>query len=209
MVCLLSFAGPRFDAELEPDHRYANYIIETFFNWAISGLFILVFSIQLTEYIKFTDVWIRLVDQWSQKRPLYQLSHNHCPTFKNFVCCFLFEWNEVKVSNVRNDATQVTSTAFISAFVLQNLACRVPPCNTNMLKTLVHCRNNFVTEKGTFQDCFASVISSLYYFPIQVSLQQTKFAQQHKYLAKEVQSIKYSLKFSQIQMVRFWQKWSH
>ena len=100
MVCLLSFAGPRFDAKLEPDHRYANNIIETFFNWAISGLFILVFSIQLTEYIKFTDVWIRLVDQWSQKRPLYQLSHNHCPTFKNFVCCFLFEWKEVKVSNV-------------------------------------------------------------------------------------------------------------
>ena len=38
-------------------------------------------SIQLTLNIqyKFADAWIRPADLWDRKRPLYQLSHNHCP----------------------------------------------------------------------------------------------------------------------------------
>jgi len=41
-----------------------------------------VFSIQLTVNIQsnFANDWIWTSDLWSQKRPLYQLSHNHCPT---------------------------------------------------------------------------------------------------------------------------------
>ena len=27
----------------------------------------------------FADDWIRTVDLWNRKRPVYQLSHNHCP----------------------------------------------------------------------------------------------------------------------------------
>ena len=34
--------------------------------------------------IKFADDWIRTTDLWYWKRPLYQLSHNHCPTFRFF-----------------------------------------------------------------------------------------------------------------------------
>ena len=30
--------------------------------------------------INFADDWIRTVDLWCRKRPLYQLSHNHCPS---------------------------------------------------------------------------------------------------------------------------------
>ena len=29
---------------------------------------------------KFAEDWIRTADLWRQKRPLYQLSHNHSPT---------------------------------------------------------------------------------------------------------------------------------
>ena len=29
----------------------------------------------------FADDWIRTVDLWYWKRPLYQLSHNHCPVY--------------------------------------------------------------------------------------------------------------------------------
>ena len=29
--------------------------------------------------INFTNDWIRTVDLWYQKQPLYQLSHNHFP----------------------------------------------------------------------------------------------------------------------------------
>ena len=29
--------------------------------------------------MKFADVWIWTADLWCWKRPLYQLSHNHCP----------------------------------------------------------------------------------------------------------------------------------
>ena len=31
--------------------------------------------------IIFADDWIRTADLWYRKRPLYQLSHNHCPQF--------------------------------------------------------------------------------------------------------------------------------
>ena len=44
-------------------------------------LFIFVFSMQLivNKFKNFADDWIQTVDLWCQKRPLYQLSHNHCP----------------------------------------------------------------------------------------------------------------------------------
>ena len=47
-----------------------------------SFFFIFVFSIQLTVnkcLINSADDWIRTADLWHCKRPLYQLSHNHCP----------------------------------------------------------------------------------------------------------------------------------
>ena len=55
-----------------------------FLKWAILGLFlfIFVFSIQLKINkcsINFADDWSRTADLWYQKRPLYQLSHNHFP----------------------------------------------------------------------------------------------------------------------------------
>ena len=53
-----------------------------------SFFFIFVFSIQLTVNkcsINFADDWIRTADLWYQKRPLYQLSHNHCPVNRLFL----------------------------------------------------------------------------------------------------------------------------
>ena len=47
--------------------------------------FIFVLSIQLTLNIcsiNFADDWIRTADLWYRKRPLYQLSHNHCPAYR-------------------------------------------------------------------------------------------------------------------------------
>ena len=37
--------------------------------------------------IIFADDWIRTVDLWSRKQPLFQLSHNHCPTFDILQLC--------------------------------------------------------------------------------------------------------------------------
>ena len=51
--------------------------------------FIFVFSIQLTvnnAQFNFADDWIQTVDLWCQKRLLYQLSHNHCPTILAAFC---------------------------------------------------------------------------------------------------------------------------
>ena len=45
-----------------------------------SFFFILVFSVQLIENKSAND-WIRTADLWYQKQLLYQLRHNHCPTF--------------------------------------------------------------------------------------------------------------------------------
>ena len=48
--------------------------------WAILSLFFGFLLFQyIWQYVKFADDWIRTVDLWCQKRPLYQLSHNHCP----------------------------------------------------------------------------------------------------------------------------------
>ena len=46
-----------------------------------SFFFIFVFSIQLTinVWFKYADDWIRTEDLYCWKRPLYQLSQNHCP----------------------------------------------------------------------------------------------------------------------------------
>ena len=44
--------------------------------------------------IRFADDWIRTVDLWCRKGPLYQLSHDHCPSFTTLVpvsrSCFSF-----------------------------------------------------------------------------------------------------------------------
>ena len=51
----------------------------------IPGLFFSIFdfSIQLTVNIlyNFADDWIRIVDLWCRKQPLFQMSHNHCPNY--------------------------------------------------------------------------------------------------------------------------------
>ena len=45
----------------------------TFIKWAIPGLFFFIFYKQSCR-------WLDLM--WCRKQPLYQLSHNHCPTNK-------------------------------------------------------------------------------------------------------------------------------
>ena len=45
-------------------------------------LYFRLFNTQLTVNkcsINFADDWIQTADLWYRKRPLYQLSHNHCP----------------------------------------------------------------------------------------------------------------------------------
>ena len=43
-------------------------------------------SWQYVGNIQFANEWIRTADPWCWKRPLYQLSHNHCP---NMILFFL------------------------------------------------------------------------------------------------------------------------
>ena len=35
--------------------------------------------------VNFADDWIRTMDIWCWKQPLYQLSHNHCPEIFYFL----------------------------------------------------------------------------------------------------------------------------
>ena len=51
-------------------------------------------------YLIFAYDWIRTADLWYQKRPLSQLSHNHCPTsFSLFVCvCPSLSHNHLKLA---------------------------------------------------------------------------------------------------------------
>ena len=54
-----------------------------------SFFFIFVFSRQLTINVQYkynSDDWIRTADLWCLKWPLYQLSHNHCPTLMLINC---------------------------------------------------------------------------------------------------------------------------
>ena len=73
-------------------------MISTYFfkKWAIPGLFFFYFGLfntQLTVYkcsmlIIFADDWIRTTDLRYQKPPLYQLSHNHFPSFSLYSVYF-------------------------------------------------------------------------------------------------------------------------
>ena len=47
----------------------------TFINLAHSRLLLIFIH---SRYIKFAEAWIRTANHWCGKRPLYQLSHNHC-----------------------------------------------------------------------------------------------------------------------------------
>ena len=54
-----------------------------------------VFSMQLTEnivYINFADDWIQTADLWCQKRSLNQLSHKHCPVYKQVTLEIIDKW---------------------------------------------------------------------------------------------------------------------
>ena len=59
-------------------------VVYNWSHWAIAILFSLCSSfqcnLQCKSKIKFANDWIRFVDLWHWKRPLYQLSHKHCPT---------------------------------------------------------------------------------------------------------------------------------
>ena len=61
-----------------------------FFNWAYPGLmFSLFWSFQYRWQnignINLANDWIRTADHWCRMRPLYQLSHNHCPKVQKSV----------------------------------------------------------------------------------------------------------------------------
>ena len=62
-----------------------------------SFFFIFDFSIKLIVYINFTDDWIWTANLWCRKRPLYQLRHNHFPSWQ-----ILFWQN----SRLRTDSNQ-------------------------------------------------------------------------------------------------------
>ena len=62
---------------------------QNFFKWTNPGLFFLYFRLFNTFDCKcliyiFADDWIQTTDLWSQKRLLYQLSHNNSPSVRNF-----------------------------------------------------------------------------------------------------------------------------
>ena len=90
---------------------------------AIRGLFyfIFVFSIQFTVNIvqnNFADDWIRTAELWSRKRQLYQLRHNHCPTYLH---CFIVK----KSLSVRPESTEVLGAdAPVQQGSLVSLMCR-------------------------------------------------------------------------------------
>ena len=97
-------------ASLQHQNTSANHFY-SFLKWAIPGLFFFIFvfsnfdtvdSKQMFNII-FADDWIRTADLWNQKRPLYQLSHNHCPpwpcyclnSLDNFECNFYLQSGSV------------------------------------------------------------------------------------------------------------------
>ena len=81
----------------------------------IPGLifFICVFSIQFFAKLIVNNIandWIRTMDLWYWKRPLYQLRHNHCPYQIEFYFDFLY------MSQVYTLQSTLRFTSLIKAF---------------------------------------------------------------------------------------------
>ena len=89
--------------------------------------FILVFSIQLTVNVQnkfLADDWIRTADLWNWKRPLYQLSHYHCPkyclhyaTITKHSNLKLIDRHQFPWLTVSIDLTYVLALVFLIAYV--------------------------------------------------------------------------------------------
>ena len=109
-----------------------------------SFFFIFVFSIQLIVHINFADDWIRITDLWYQKRPLYQLSHNHC---RWTTCCpeqfwcekFLTGDGKLEVEKKKNQILTISlsSRFFRNVSILNTLFVYVP-CEAFMIN---NCKN--------------------------------------------------------------------
>ena len=69
--------------------------------------------------INFADDWIRTADLWYQKQPLYQLSHNHCPSgSKSFsVQKNKFKINREKIENSEKTKVPKTAHKLIEQFI--------------------------------------------------------------------------------------------
>ena len=52
-------------------------------------IFLRQLAILLKGNIKFADFWIQTSDHWCRKKPLYQLSHNHCPILQHIIIHYL------------------------------------------------------------------------------------------------------------------------
>ena len=76
--------------------------------------------------LKFTDDWIQTVDLWRWKRPLYQLSHNHCPALNMVTSWWLYLLLAAESFAGRfSQRLTVTMRAFLSKLYLM-LQCKVP-----------------------------------------------------------------------------------
>ena len=87
--CLI--ARPKHNTRKQTDQsRFHHIIVNTFCfykNCHSRHLYFRLFNAIVR--INFANDWIRTADLWSQKRPLYQLSHNHFPFLKELWRLFL------------------------------------------------------------------------------------------------------------------------
>ena len=53
--------------------------------------------------LNFANDWIQTADLWCLKRPLYQLSYNHCPTLKAKLCSDIINLGVIKLDDFTID----------------------------------------------------------------------------------------------------------
>ena len=82
--------------------------------------------------INFSNVWILTADLWHWKQPLYQLSHNHCPSERKFF------WTKISFAKVFENQWNVAS--YLSDCAPTYLRLRMPVTLINLRR--IHKRGN-------------------------------------------------------------------
>ena len=188
---LLKRSFPRFElmtSRTQTDAQWSVHLpssptIKVWLHW--HHFFKLCQKQRIYKSISFSDVWIRTSDVWCRKRPLYQLSHNHCLTLHfltkvmtNLTCSMLVRKVVVIFISETQSRMSLDFTSHVECWLCARAASkgrRHTMLRESFLKvTILH-----FTIMLNFPSNFSSILHSLSVVCTYVHMNQYMYAHTH------------------------------